>query len=194
MEKPEEFYKLNVLEALREILDLSGLILDLSYAAVLYDNKEIALKVIDLKRYVDRLTDTLIMHMSLAVRDRDDAEKSLSVFKASNIANQISEAATEIAKITLRKLKLHPKLVEALLETDETVEIFTLGDESRLSGYNLEETRMRSAVGFDVIAIKRDYRWIINPEDEFQFAIGDVVVVRGTKDALDQLILHSERG
>lgn len=175
-----------MLEALREILDSSSLLLDLSYAAVLHENEELAQKVIDLERHVDRLTDTLTIHMSLAIRDRDDALKSLSVFKAATVADQISDAAAEIAKIALRKLRLHPKLREALLETDETVGIFTLGGESRFNGYNLEESRMRSGVGFDVIAVKRDYKWIINPEDDFLFAAGDVLVVRGTKEALDQ--------
>jgi uncharacterized protein with PhoU and TrkA domain len=175
---------LNVRAALKEIIDLSGLILDLSFASVIYDNAELAREVLELERHVDDLTNAVTVHMSLAIRDKDDASNSLPIFKAANVADRISDASAEIAKISLRGLGLDPPLRESLMESDEIVGLFTISEESKLAGSTLENSRMFAGVGFDIIAVKRDFQWMIDPEDDFEFAVGDLAVARGTADAV----------
>lgn len=183
---------LNVRAALKEIIDLSGLILDLSFASVIYDNTELAKEVLDLESHVDELTNAVTTHMSLAIRDKDDASESLPVFKAANVADQISDAAAEIAKIVLRGMSLDTRLRESLMESDEIVGIFRISRESRLAGHSLENSRIFVGVGFDIIAVKRDFQWIINPPDEFEFQTTDVVVTRGSADAVKILRAFGE--
>ncbi|KYH37726.1 MAG: potassium channel protein [Candidatus Bathyarchaeota archaeon B24] len=178
---------MNVKDALKGLLDLSSLMLDLAYASVIHDNSELAKQVVDLEASINELRDAVLVHMSVAVRSMSDAERSLSVFRAADIASMMAYEAVEVARMVLRGLRLHPKLREGLMEAEESVDIIKVHDGSVFEGLTIEEALMISGVGFNVIAIKSGDRWIINPDESHRIMRGEILVVRGTREALERL-------
>ncbi|MEM2849080.1 MAG: TrkA C-terminal domain-containing protein [Candidatus Bathyarchaeia archaeon] len=174
----------SVKDSLKDLINLSSLMLDLAYASIMYDDEEIAKQVLDLERSVNDLKKAIIIHMSLAVRSLASAEKAISVFKIADVATMVAYEAIEIAKIVLEKMKIHQKIKEGFMRTDESVSVIQITRESRLEGLTIENALIASGVGFDVIGVKRSSRWVINPSNEFELKSGDILVVRGTTDAL----------
>lgn len=173
-----------VKDSLKELINLSSVMLDLAYASIIHDDEEIAKQVLDLEQSVNDLKKSIIIHMSLAVRNLTSAEKAISVFKIADVATMVAYEAIEIAKIVLDKMKIHPKIKEGFMRTDESVSVIQIMKGSRLEGLTIEKALIVSGVGFDVIGVKRHNRWVINPSNEYELKTGDVLVVRGTTDAL----------
>jgi uncharacterized protein with PhoU and TrkA domain len=113
----------------------------------------------------------------------------------------VAYEAIEIAKIVLKKMKIHPKIKEGFMRTDESVSIIQVMKGSRLEGSTIENALITSGVGFDIIGVKRNNRWLINPSNDFELKADDILVVRGTMDALTCLksyaggdtIVHTSR-
>jgi TrkA domain protein len=59
---------------------------------------------------------------------------------------------------------------------------------SPYAGRRLGDTRIRTRTSASVVAVLRDREVIPSPGPEFGFAAGDVVVVVGTRDALDSVM------
>ncbi|MBS7610651.1 hypothetical protein KEJ27_00325 [Candidatus Bathyarchaeota archaeon] len=174
----------SVKESLKDLINLSSLMLDLAYASIVHDDEEIARQVLDLEQNINDLKKLIIIHMSLAVRNLTNAEKAISVFKTADAATMVAYEAIEIAKIVLKKMKIHPRIKEGFMKTDESVSVIQIAEGSRLEGLTIENALIRSSVGFDVMCIKRNNKWVINPSNEFEVKAGDILVVRGTTDAL----------
>lgn len=187
-----EIRPISAKEALKELLNLSSLMLDLAYASVIYVNRELAEQVVDLESSVEELRRAFLVHMSMAVRSLDDAERSISVFRAGEIACSIAYEAVEVARMVLRGIRLHPELRKGLMEAEESVDIAQVHSGSMMDGLTIEEALMVSGVGFDVIAVKTGGRWVINPSEDYRINAGNVLVVRGTREALDLLKMLME--
>jgi len=173
-----------VKDSLKDLINLSSLMLDLAYASIMYDDEEVAKQVLDLEQSVNDLKKAIIIHMSLAVRSLASAEKAISVFKITDVATMVAYEAIEIAKIVLEKMRIHHKIKEGFMKADESVSVIQIMKGSRLEGLTIENALIASGVGFDVIGVKRNNRWVINPSSKFELKSGDILVVRGTTDAL----------
>jgi uncharacterized protein with PhoU and TrkA domain len=184
----------SVKDSLKDLINLSSLMLDLAYASIIHDNEELAKQVLDLEQSVNDLKKSVIIHMSLAVRSLNDAEKAVSVFKIADATSMVAYEAIEIAKIVLKKMKIHSKIKEGLMKTNESVGIIQVMKGSRLEGLTIENALITSGVGFDVIGVKRDGRWLINPREDFELKADDILVVRGTMDALTCLKSYAGGG
>lgn len=173
-----------VKDSLKDLINLSSLMLDLAYASIMYEDEEVAKQVLDLEQSVNDLKKAIVIHMSLAVRSLASAEKAISVFKIADVATMVAYEAIEIAKIVLERMKIHQKIKEGFMRADESVSVIQIKKGSRLEGLTIENALIASGVGFDVIGVKRNNRWVINPSNKFELKSGDILVVRGTTDAL----------
>ncbi|HID90910.1 TPA: potassium channel protein, partial [Candidatus Bathyarchaeota archaeon] len=86
----------SIRELLTEIKDLSELMIDLAYSAVLFNDKDIAKEVLKLDDRMDDLRDQLTMTNMLAVRDAEDAERGVGIASVASAADKISDAAVNI--------------------------------------------------------------------------------------------------
>ncbi len=184
----------SVKDSLKDLINLSSLMLDLAYASIMHDDEELAKQVLDLEQSVNDLKKSVIIYMSLAVRSLNNAEKAVSVFKIADATSMVAYEAIEIAKIVLKKMKIHPKIKEGFMKTDESVSIIQVMRGSRLEGSTIENALITSGVGFDIIGVKRNDRWLINPSNDFELKADDVLVVRGTMDALTCLKSYAGGG
>jgi len=90
--------------------DTSELMMDLAYSAVIYDDKEIAMEVIRLEEKMDTLGYYMMISAMLSARRIDEAEALAGVLQAGAAAENISNAAGDIAKITLLDLGIPVEL------------------------------------------------------------------------------------
>ncbi len=180
-----EYRPKTVREILTEMKDTSELVVDLAYAALLFDSREMADEVRLLEVQMDELKYQLQMTAMLAARDPDDAEKLAAVLQVANATEHISNAAGDIVSLLNTPLEHRPVLFSILREGDEMIAfVWVPKDRKRES---LETMYERSSSGMRVIAIKRGKRWIYDPEDDFTVRPGDGLVISGSESAIDDL-------
>ncbi len=180
-----EYRPKTVREILTEMKDTSELIVDLAYAALLFNSHDIADEVNLLEVQMDELKYQLQMTAMLAARDPEDAEKLAAVLQVANATEHISNAAGDIVRLLNTPLENRPVLFSILKEGDEMIAfVWVPKDRSRES---LESIYEKSSSGLNIIAVKRGKRWIYDPEDDFIVRPGDGLVITGPENAIEEL-------
>ncbi len=182
-----EYQPIPVRSLLVEMKDLSELMIDLAYSAVMFNDKDLAEEVMDMEKRVDYLGYLLLMNASLAVRDKEDAEQIVSIMKTASAANKISDAAADIAGLVLNDIGIPGILWLAISQADEIVGRATILSKSVLIGKSLADVNLEEEIGCDIIAIQRKRKWTINPQEAYKIQQGDRVIVRGSGEGVRKL-------
>ncbi len=185
-----EYEPKTVREILTEMKDTSELIVDLAYAALLFNSREIADEVRLLEVQMDELKYQLQMTVMLAARDPEDAEKLAAVLQVANATEHISNAAGDIVNLLKIPVKKRPFLSSLLREGDEIISF--IGVPKDREAERIEELYEKVSPGIRVLAVKRKKRWIYDPEDDFRIRPGDALVVAGPESALKELREYME--
>ncbi len=187
-----EYEPKTVREILTEMKDTSELIVDLAYAALLFNSREIAEEVRLLEVQMDELKYQLQMTVMLAARGAEDAEKLAAVLQVANATEHISNAAGDVVSLLKIPLKKRPFLSSLLREGDETISFVRIPKNSRAE--TLETLYKEGSAGLRVLAVKRGKRWIYGPEDDFRIRDGDALVIAGHENAIKELKRYLEAG
>jgi uncharacterized protein with PhoU and TrkA domain len=182
-----EYEPISVRKLLVEMKNLSELMIDLAYSAVLFNDRELGEEVLELEERVDYLSYLLLMNASLAVRDKDDAEQVAGIMKAASSANKISDAAADIAGVTLRNIGIPRVLCLAFSKANEVVGRATVQTRSVLARKTLAQLNLEEEIGCDIIAIERNGAWRIHPEDSWRLERGDHIIARGDDESVRRL-------
>ena len=166
-------------DLLIDMKDTSELMMDLAYSAVIYDDKEIAMEVIRLEEKMDTLGYYMMISAMLSARRIDEAEALAGVLQAGAAAENISNAAGDIAKITLLDLGIPVELKPDLRGAEETIASATVSPESPMAGRTLGEIELETETVMWLIAIRRERNWIYDPDHSTLVKAGDVVFARG---------------
>lgn len=186
-EAEEEKENLTVRELLTEMKDISEVIVDLAYAALLFDSQEIGAEVRHLGSRMDTLNHEIKIRMMLASRTKQDAVQLSGLLQVAEGAASISKAAGDIVELLELNPKATPIISLVLREAEEKIRLLTLSDPSDMKGRTLVDLSIESETGMRIIAIKRGIRWIYDPDEEVKLKEGDVMVVRGTEDGFERL-------
>ena len=196
--KKEEFSELEyeptpVKEILTEMKDISELIIDLAYSAVLFDNKDMAEEVKFLDVRMDKLNYDIRMMAMMAARTKEDAEELAGILQVAEAAESISNAAGDIVKLLLRD-KTGPILPKILKQADEQLFRIKVSKESKACKQNIGNLRVESETGMRIIAIRRDECWIYNPQSDTSIQADDWLITRGTDEGFEELskFLHGK--
>jgi uncharacterized protein with PhoU and TrkA domain len=182
-----EYKPISVRNLVVEIKDLSELMIDLAYSAALFDSKELAEEVLELEERVDTLVYLLDMSVMIAVRDAQDAELLVGVSVVASAADRISNAAADIATLVLKNIGIHPIVRQAFEKVEEHLIRVKIASNSILNGRSLLELELAARIGVDIIAIRRDKEWIINPKD-LKLQRDDILIVRGAPHGVDEMM------
>lgn len=182
-----EFKPVGVRDLLIEMKDLSELMIDLAYSAALFDSPALAEEVMEMESHIDTLTYLLNMNLMVAARDADDAESLVAVTKVARATDKISDAAADIAAIVLQGIGIHPIIREAFEKVEERLTRVSVKPNSILAGKQLGELELAAKMGVDIIGIRRNKRWIINPEEAETIKEGDVLIVRGAPKGIEEI-------
>ena len=174
-----EYKPIPVSELLLELKNLSELMIDLAYSAALFNDKELAEDVLELETRIDTLTYLLDMEIMIATRDAKDAKTLIGVSTVAAAADKISDAAADIAAIVTRNIGIHPIIGEIFEKVEERLMKATIKKDSVLIGKKILELDLAARMGIDIIAIRRNKDWIIDPVETELILLGDILITRG---------------
>jgi len=182
-----EYRPISVREALTEMKDVSEIMIDLAYSAALFNSHELAEEVLELEKRVDYLAYMIDMNTMLAARDAEDAEHLTAVITVAAATNKISDAAADIASIVLKEIGIHPIVRKAFEQVEERLARAIVKPNSILVKKKLGDLELAAKIGVDVIAIRRQREWTIDPSEEERIMEGDVLIARGAPHGVDEL-------
>jgi uncharacterized protein with PhoU and TrkA domain len=174
-----EYKPIPVSDLLVEMKNLSELMIDLAYSAALFNDKELAEDVIELESRIDTLAYLLDMEIMIAVRDAKDAETLIGVSTVAAAADKISDAAADIAAIVTRDIGIHPIIGEIFEKVEERLMKATVKEGSVIAGKLIGDLDLAARMGVDIIAIRRNRDWILDPEETAPVLLGDILITRG---------------
>jgi uncharacterized protein with PhoU and TrkA domain len=174
-----EYKPIPVHDLLLEMKNLSELMIDLAYSAALFNDKELAEDVIELEGRTDTLAYLLDMEIMIAARDAKDAESLIGISTVAAAADKISDAAADIAAIVTRNIGIHPIIGEIFEKVEERLMKVTVKEGSIIVGKAIEELDLAARMGADIIAIRRNKDWILDPDETERVFLGDTLITRG---------------
>ena len=188
--KKEEFSEIEyeptpVKDLLTEMKDISELIIDLAYSAVLFDNDEIAEEVKYLEVRMDKLNYDIRIMAMMAARTKEDAEQLAGILQVAQAAEKISNTAGDI--VLLLKDKNRPTLSRILNKADEKIFRLKISSNSEACDNKIGELKIESETGMRIIAIRRNDFWIYNPQSKVVLKADDWLIARGSDEGFDDL-------
>lgn len=190
--KKVEYEPVGVKESLIEMRDLSEQIIDLSYAAILFDSKDIAEEVLDLEERLDRLLYNIRIGLMLAARTREDAEKLSGILQVASAAEQIGDASQDLMNILNEDIEFRPIAPFFLKGADEKIWAIRVSPDSDMLNRTIGELGIESETGARIIAIKRGARWLYDIEADQRIKEGDTLISRGVEDGLKELSVYAK--
>ncbi len=166
--------------------DISELIIDLAYSAVLFDNEDIAEEVKYLDVRMDKLNYDIRMMAMMAARTKEDAEQLAGILQVAEAAETISNAAGDIVNLLLKE-KTGPILPKILKKADEQLFRIKVSSDSKACDKKLGYLRVESETGMRIIAIRRGECWIYNPQSDTSIQADDRLISRGTEEGYKEL-------
>ncbi len=166
--------------------NLSELMIDLAYSSALYNDKDLAEDVLALEDRVDNLAYLLDMEIMVAARDPRDAEQLIGVSTVAASADKISDAAADIAAIVIHNIGIHPIVGRIFEKVEERLIKVTVKPYSTLIEKKIGELHLATEMGVDIIAIRRNYDWILNPKENERVYEGDTLITRGAPSGIEE--------
>ncbi len=169
-----------VRDLLLEMKNLSELMIDLSYSSALYNDKDLAKDVLELEGRIDTLAYHLNMEVMVAARgDPKAAEDLLGILIVASATNKISDAAADIAAIVTRNIGVHSVVSEVFEKVEEHLMKVTVKEKSEIVGKKIFQLNLAARMGVDIIAIRRNNEWILNPKKDERVLKNDILITRG---------------
>jgi uncharacterized protein with PhoU and TrkA domain len=176
-----------VREILTEMKDTSEVVVDLAYAALVFDSQEMADEVQHLERRMDTLLYNIRIKAMLSARTKRDAEQLAGLLQVASSAEAISNAAGDIVNLLKFDSDKRPFLPIVLKEAEEKIKSLTLAEKSDMANRSIKELGVESETGMRIIALKRGKRWMYDPEPNNKLKAGDLLIVRGTDNGFEGL-------
>ncbi|QSZ66074.1 potassium channel protein [Methanofollis aquaemaris] len=174
-----EYQPTSLKDVLIEMKDISELMVDLAYSAILFESRDIAGEVGNLEEIMNRHVYQARISAMLGARRVEEAESMSGLLQIAESAERISNSASEVAKLILKGAKFPQKLRDALPAAEEVTVRVEVQQESALAGQTLGEVKLQSRSGMRVIAIRRGNGWIYDPDKYSQVAAGDILLAKG---------------
>lgn len=170
---------------LAEIKDSSELMVDLAYAAVFFQDE-------DLAREVTRLEERMFGHLHdlrklsiLAARSPEDAEHMAGVLEIGSAVEHIADAADDIARVVSSGLGIVEDLRQDLRHADEVHSRMKVREGAPAVGQTLRALSMPVEIGMWVLARRRGGEWDLDPGPDYVVTTGDVLLMKGPEDGIN---------
>ena len=189
--KNEEFSEIeyeptSVKELMTEMKNISELIIDLAYSAVLFNNKDISEEVKYLEVRMDKLNYDIRIMAMMASRTKDDAEELAGILQVAEAAESISNAAGDINKLLDEKIT-GPILPKILKKADEQLFRIKISSSSKACDRKIGDLKIETETGMRIIAIRRGECWIYNPPADTFLNANDSLIARGNDEGFSEL-------
>lgn len=174
-------------EMLAEAKDTSELMVDLAYAALYFDDPDMADEVDGLEADISALVHQMRTLCVVAVRNPREAEAMASVLQVVSAVERIANDAVDIARIVTRRLGIPRELVVDLAAAEEISHRVEVAQGSHFSNRPVSSFELPVVTGMRIMAIRRARTWIVDPSGEEILNSGDVLFLRGSPDGIARL-------
>jgi uncharacterized protein with PhoU and TrkA domain len=175
----------NVKELLVEAKDVSELMVDLAYAAVFFNEEDLAEEVEELEERLDGYLRRLREVAMLAARSPEDAEAMGGVLHIAGAIEKIGDAASDIARVVQARIGITDELRPDLRHADEVVGRVKVREEAQAVGQSLRQLMLPSEIGMWLMAIRRGAEWEFDPGPDTVVSEGDVLLFQGPEDGVN---------
>lgn len=177
----------SIKDILIEMKNMSELMVDLAYSAVLFNSKDAAEEVLKLEDKVNSMNYEIKKQSLVAARSVEDAEKLTALLEIAEAAESIANAAKDLADLVITGFKPHPVFKMVMEESDKMLLRVLVEPGSDLCDNSLGELLLVNRTGMRVIAIRRNDSWIYGPNRDTVILEGDVLLAKGTETGADLL-------
>ncbi len=177
----------SVKDILIEMKNISELMVDLAYSALLFNSKDAAEEVKKLENKVNRLNFEIKKVSLLAARSVEDAEKLTALLEVGEAAETIANSAKDIADLVLKGIKPHPVFKMVIEESEEIINRVTIDKGSEIANKSLGELLLATRTGMRVIAIRRNETWIYGPDRNTMLLEEDNLIAKGNEAGYELL-------
>ena len=177
----------SVKDILIEMKDMSELMVDLAYSAVLFNNKAAAEEVLTLENRLNSMNYEIKKQSLVAARSLEDAEKLTTLLEIAEAAESMGNAAKDLADLTLKGFEPHPVFKMVMEESDKSIVRVVIDEKSDLANNTLGDLLLVNRTGMRVISIRRGTSWIYGPDKNTTLLPGDTLILKGTDEGADLL-------
>jgi uncharacterized protein with PhoU and TrkA domain len=175
----------NVKELLIEAKDASELLIDLAYAALFFNEEDLADEVENLEQRMGAHLRRLRTLAILAARSPEDAEAIESVLWIANAIDKIGDAASDIGRVVGARLGIPDALRADLRHADEVSGRVKVREGSPAVGASLRDLSLPTETGMWLLAIRRGRDWEFDPGPDSVISDGDVLVYQGPEEGVN---------
>ncbi len=168
--------------------DISDVIVDLAYSALIFDSKEMADEVRDLEIRMDKLNYQIRLTAMIASRSLHDAESLTGILQIAEAAQHISDAAGDIVDLISEEIDTRPFLPFVLRNADEKFNAVRVFPESEFVGRTIADSKIETRTGARIIAVKRRSGWVFDPDSNSVLRGNDIAIIRGTEDGYKKFL------
>ncbi|HWC31922.1 MAG TPA: TrkA C-terminal domain-containing protein [Actinomycetota bacterium] len=168
-----------VKDLLAEAKDTSEIMVDLAYAAVFFNDEDLAEEVDRLEERMDGYLGDLRWISMLAARSPEDAEAMGEVLHVAGSIEKIGDAAADIARVVTAHLGIPEALRKDLRHADEIVGRLRVREGSQIVGRTLRDLSLPSEMGMWLVAIRRGDEWEHDPGPDTAITGEDVLLYQG---------------
>ncbi|MBQ8016520.1 MAG: potassium channel family protein [Methanobrevibacter sp.] len=178
---------MSIKNLLIEMKNMSELMVDLAYSAILFNSKTAAEEVIALENEVNSMNYEIKKESLVAARSYEDAEKLTALLEIAEAAESIANAAKDLADLVIIGFKPHPVFKMVMEESDKSIVRVTIEENSDLANNTLGDLLLVNRTGMRVIAIRRGTSWIYGPDKYTTLLPNDTLILKGTDEGADLL-------
>jgi uncharacterized protein with PhoU and TrkA domain len=160
---------------------------DLAYAAVFFNEEKMAREVARLEARMTEDLRQLRITAMLAARSPEDAEGMAGVLWIADAIEQVGDAASDIARVVAARLGIPAALKSDLRHADEMTARVKVREGGDLIGRDLRELSLPTETGMWIVAIRSGLDWRFDPGPDDVISDGDVLVVRGPDEGVNEL-------
>ncbi|WP_296888007.1 potassium channel family protein [uncultured Methanobrevibacter sp.] len=178
---------MSIKNLLIEMKNMSELMVDLAYSAVLFNSVDAAEEVLALENTVNAMNYEIKKESLVAARTYEDAEKLTALLEIAEAAESMANAAKDLADLVIKGIKPHPVFKMVMEESDKMIARIGVVDESDLANKTLGELLLVNRTGMRVIAIRRGESWIYGPDKNTMILANDILLLKGTDEGAELL-------
>jgi uncharacterized protein with PhoU and TrkA domain len=174
-----------VKDLLIEAKDASELMVDLAYAAVFFNEEDLAREVATLEERMGANLRKLRTFAMLGARSPEDAEAMEAVLWIARSIETIGDAASDIARVMSAHLGIPDALRPDLRHADEIAGRVKVREDASMIGADLKQLSLPVETGMWVIAIRHGADWDFDPGPDTVISEGDVLLFKGPEDGVN---------
>ncbi|MBD3195226.1 MAG: hypothetical protein GF317_09235 [Candidatus Lokiarchaeota archaeon] len=184
--KKFRYRAISLKEILKQMKQNIDLMIDLSYSAIKFGSKEIADEAYKIEQRIHELTFLLTFQIiQTQAGGLKKAKKLEPIVVMGYSIDKISDALSDIARVIYINSDIS-KFTHLMWDfVPEPIVKIKVAESCNFIGQIRKEVHFRSKYGVDLIAIRRDEKWLFNRDTKI--LENDILIVKGEKESIMQL-------